>query len=396
MTTWPAIPLELFRPVVRCSHPVDGGKIRCLSKQLSYIVTAVDLMWGEAGWKYHHQSPENCFFWAAECGHVDVVRALLDNGMDVHRLEGGDAGGAVGGDADGASSDDEDVDGSFDDDDDDDEDVDESFDDDDEDVDSDEDDEHPLSIGVIALCFAAKRGHLKMVRFLLESGVDTRASGDALCWAAMRGHLETVQLLLKSGADVHFGRDLALRSAMYLQRIRHDRGYPVAKDRQETVHLLLTSGADVHVGNDEVLQWAAQDGHLETVQLLLKSGADVHARDDEALRCAATNGHLEIVRLLLDSGANAKAPGFAPCYSKWALGSGPSFGGQGRTCIAPLATRGGQERAPGNGIEFEGERSFESFVASRTNVSGINEKLYKRSIAKCDFKIYKLIHPAPI
>ena len=58
------------------------------------------------------------------------------------------------------------------------------------------------------LHFAAGKGRLEVVRFLVEHGADVKATGGwaeetALHWAAFFGHLEVVRYLVGQGADVN-------------------------------------------------------------------------------------------------------------------------------------------------------------------------------------------------
>jgi ankyrin repeat protein len=57
-----------------------------------------------------------------------------------------------------------------------------------------------------ALTLACYKGHLEMVRFLLEAGADQEHKTDemhtALMEASMDGHVEVARLLLDSGAQV--------------------------------------------------------------------------------------------------------------------------------------------------------------------------------------------------
>ncbi|KAJ3293897.1 hypothetical protein HK104_004126 [Borealophlyctis nickersoniae] len=257
----PVLPFELFGDIVRVSHPVVGRNIRCMSKQLSYIITRKDLMWGEAGWRLHRNAGD-CWWWATKSGHVEVVRLLLEFGADVHA--GGDA----------------------------------------------------------ALRAASPRGHHEVVRLLLENGANVHAKDDsALRGASQRGHFEVVRLLLEHGANVHAKNDCALRQASqngHLKVVRPllENGANVhAKDDSalcqaslkghlKVVRSLLENGANVHAADDSALRGASQNGHLEVVRLLLENGANVHAKDDSALCMASHNGHLDVVRLLLENGAD--------------------------------------------------------------------------------------------
>lgn len=68
-----------------------------------------------------------------------------------------------------------------------------------------------------ALTLACYKGHLDMVRFLLEAGADQEHKTDemhtALMEASMDGHVEVARLLLDSGAQVY--RHGSLQSFIY-------------------------------------------------------------------------------------------------------------------------------------------------------------------------------------
>ncbi|KAJ3300680.1 hypothetical protein HK104_007581 [Borealophlyctis nickersoniae] len=259
------LPLELFPNIVRRCDPAAGRSIRCANKALSRIVTENDLAWGEAGWRLNAQGAENCWRWAIQmnhgqvvrwwleargmpvdhhnnyalrtavtCGHVELVRLLMDHGANLDVL------------------------------------------------------------GTEALRTSAMYGRLEMVRLLLEKGVDARNNGRALSDAARNGHAEVVQMLLENGADVHADQEGPLM-------------YATGKGYHKVVRIVLEHGADVHYRRDEPLISAAYSGYAEVIQLLLAYGADIHARGDGALRTAAVHLHLEAVRVLLERGGDIHA-----------------------------------------------------------------------------------------
>ncbi|KAJ3292811.1 hypothetical protein HK104_005011 [Borealophlyctis nickersoniae] len=238
------LPYELFRNIVRCCHPRDGRTLRRLNKQISYIITTDDLVWGEAGWRIARNKSgwdirdkkEDCLRWAAENGHLGVVRWCLEiGGVDVHVYDD------------------------------------------------------------YALRRAASNGHFDVVRLVLEKGANPRTlRGEPIKKAAehghLEGHLEIVRLLLDKGGNV----DSAMRLAVF-------------GGQSGSVRLLMENGAHVYVGDDGHPLWlAARNGNLEMVRLLLENGADVHARDGRALTFAATYGHTQVVRLLLEHGADMR------------------------------------------------------------------------------------------
>ena len=166
--------------------------------------------------------------------------------------------------------------------------------------------ECPLDGVCMPLDMAADKGHLEVVRLLLESGADkdytTRSGTTALHSAAENGHLEVVRLLLDSGADKE---KLSFRgTALHLAAMN---------GHSEVVRLLLESGADkerLTLDGATALHSAAEKGHSEVVRLLLESGADKEklSNGETALHGAAICGHLEVMRLLLESDADKETP----------------------------------------------------------------------------------------
>ena len=151
---------------------------------------------------------------------------------------------------------------------------------------------------------AAYRGHLEVVRLLLEAGAEKdarRADGKtALQLAAWGGQTEMVQLLLENGADVNVedeNENKALEHATCIGRL-------------EVARLLIQAGAAKKDAN-KALQNAAFNGHLEIVRLLLETDAEnVDAQSlnkEEALTNAACNGHSKVVQYLLEAGVDKNA-----------------------------------------------------------------------------------------
>lgn len=120
------------------------------------------------------------------------------------------------------------------------------------------------------LILAAKRGNIREVERILDSGADSDFRGmwgmTPLIWAASKGHTKIAELLLSRGADVN-----------------------ARANNQSTA-----------------LMWACFSGHDDMVRLLLEKGAEVQAKSNSGatpLVAAAERGHQETVRLLLAHGA---------------------------------------------------------------------------------------------
>ena len=128
-----------------------------------------------------------------------------------------------------------------------------------------------------ALRTASERGHLSVVKYLVEHGADiTAQDNEAVILASVYGHLSVVKYLVEHGADIT-------------------------------------------ARNNEALRWASRNGHLEIVKYLTEHGADIPAQDNYAVRFASGNGHLEVVKYLVEHGADISAYN---CALRWASGNG--------------------------------------------------------------------------
>ncbi|KAL8773553.1 MAG: hypothetical protein Q9209_001658 [Squamulea sp. 1 TL-2023] len=163
-----------------------------------------------------------------------------------------------------------------------------------------------IGTGHNALISAAKVGHLQVVQILLSKGANINATAQgmtALRLASQYGHTPVVQLLLSEGASIDFEYNSdALPVAAYY-------------GREETVSILIAAGIDVNVCHYLIgtpLQGASTGGSLSISQHLIASGADVNikgGRYGTALQAAAYEGHLSMMELLLASGADANIRG---------------------------------------------------------------------------------------
>ena len=139
-----------------------------------------------------------------------------------------------------------------------------------------------------AMYVATRKGHLELVKLLLEHGADsTTADNRAIRMASRGGALDIVKLLLKHGADPTANNNDAIRSAG-------------ANGYIEVVKLLLEHGADPTADDSVLIKIFSADGRLNLVKLLLKHGADPTTYDNSAIQFASESGHIEIVKLLLE------------------------------------------------------------------------------------------------
>ena len=98
-----------------------------------------------------------------------------------------------------------------------------------------------------AVDWAARNGHLKMVKLFIKYGVTP--TEDAVDWAAENGHLEMVKFLIKYGVTP------TVRAVDRTAKYGH----------LEMVKFLIEHKV---IPTEDAVNWAAMNGHLEIVKLL--------------------------------------------------------------------------------------------------------------------------------
>lgn len=176
-----------------------------------------------------------------------------------------------------------------------------------------------------ALVFAASRGHLSVVKLLLQQPnislnaatqtfVLTENGNTALHWAATNGHTEIFFELVAANAD------LSLRAGLIQ---RHPIHTAAQHGRLEIVRRLLATNPELlniqTARCNTPLGMAASEGHDEVVEYLLGiPGVDIHLagqhnEDKElngmtALHWAAREGYLTVFNLLVKAGCHLTLP----------------------------------------------------------------------------------------
>jgi len=202
------------------------------------------------------------------------------------------------------------------------------------------------------LLLAIRRGHEKLVEFLLQSGATpslVNNRGDAPIFAAAtEGRTELIRLLLAKGIDANVLETEKLTVSMSHQLQTMGRNTPIIAAAQgghtDAVDVLIKGGADVnHVGflNKTALLWASDRDYPAVVDRLLKAKANPNLNDVEGmtpLLVAARNGNARMVSALL----SAKADPNKMQQSDYPGGGGKAFGSQGMTPLI-YAARGGHQ-----------------------------------------------------
>ncbi|CAG7919206.1 unnamed protein product [Penicillium olsonii] len=217
---------------------------------------------------------------AAERGHLEIVKMLIDHGADAHKLDP---------------------------------------------------DDHT------ALCFACSEGHQEIVQIFLDEGVSPNPQGkyglSALWHATRRGSVEICAMLLDHGAEIDWQDSLGDTALHHLIEKQHlgaaelliEKGASVnivncqnctalhlacEKAPPHTVEMLLLRGADPFVGEEDYssLELACKRGDEKIVKLLIENFTDSDIQKDFywcALQQAAEMGHLSVIQMLFQKSADA-------------------------------------------------------------------------------------------
>ncbi|KAI4109132.1 MAG: hypothetical protein LQ339_001938, partial [Xanthoria mediterranea] len=160
-----------------------------------------------------------------------------------------------------------------------------------------------------ALQITALEGHRDVALLLLSKHASTKLVsarfGTPLSASAEKGHERTFQALLNAGASING------RGGWYAYPLI----FTIVGQNDTIIQVLLNKGANVNLtGGRHVsaLVTAAGLGKFTLVEKLINKGAKVNDENDkgaDALHSASCAGHLDVVRLLLENGAHVNAKG---------------------------------------------------------------------------------------
>ncbi|KAG5460178.1 MAG: ankyrin repeat-containing domain protein [Olpidium bornovanus] len=123
---------------------------------------------------------------------------------------------------------------------------------------------------------------------LKDPRVDLRGNGSGpITWACASGYDRVVRLLLQHGVDPSTGSNCLVNACL--------------NENVEIVRMLLEDGRiDMSADEGRALQTAVVEGNYEIVELLMSAeGIDPACKDNLAIRTASAKGYTDIVRRLL-------------------------------------------------------------------------------------------------
>ncbi|CAB1455779.1 unnamed protein product [Pleuronectes platessa] len=171
------------------------------------------------------------------------------------------------------------------------------------------DENHRDDAGWTPLHMASFEGHRQVCDALIEQGarciescIDQKGydGRNSLRVAALEGHRDIVELLLSHGSDIDY-KDADGRPTLYILAL---------ENQLAMTEYFLENGANVEASDTEgrtALHVSCWQGHVEMVRLLINYHGDVNACDNEkrsALQSAAWQGHTKVVQFLIESGTH--------------------------------------------------------------------------------------------
>lgn len=143
--------------------------------------------------------------------------------------------------------------------------------------------------GLSAMYYAIEKGHLNIIKLLICKGVNINNNIRILQFAVESGKIDVVEFFIGLGISSRNHIALCIASS---------RGYI------DIVKLLVASGADINTSKynqfspPNAFCYACQEGHLELIKYYLGNGINI-AMIDEGLFWACKKTHLDVVKFLV-------------------------------------------------------------------------------------------------
>ena len=182
-----------------------------------------------------------------------------------------------------------------------------------------------------ALQRAAYSGHISIVELLLDHGADINQAnglfGGAIQGAVLGRHMDIVKILLGKGANIDLHKGQSRFSTSEVKDCYTPLEAAVVIGDIEMAQYLLTNGAEVvNAGKrTSLLSTAASKGNEAILGILLNAGADIDYGDDSTeppLFRAIAEQQLGSMKFLIEAGANVKAQ---RCLNTLFDASGPAI-----------------------------------------------------------------------
>jgi len=194
--------------------------------------------------------------------------------------------------------------------------------------------------GWTVMHYAALRGHLDVVKILIQLGVDVDSRNHngwtPLYGAVNNGYPDVIKALVESGADVNAkdeNGEIPIHIAVFKdypdvvkvlielgadingkknngETPLHEATYWSHPNEIEIIRILVEFGADVNAKDKygrTPLYNAVERNQSDAIKMLIKFGADINAKDEHGrtpLHLAAHKGHSDVVKMLIELGAD--------------------------------------------------------------------------------------------
>jgi len=161
---------------------------------------------------------------------------------------------------------------------------------------------------ILAMREAARRGYVRNVQLLLESG--TGPDNSALFESLLRGHAGVANILLQAGADIHQVHDKHFLTKFIQEAIKRNVSTELVTN---TIFLSASAGVNFNVqdrrGNTALMTAVLSErpAPIEVIQSLIKAGASTaiqNTKGDTALMLCLNQKKLEIATVLAETALN--------------------------------------------------------------------------------------------
>ena len=123
------------------------------------------------------------------------------------------------------------------------------------------------------LTIASKFGHIKIVKYFLDKGMNIHGNEDkALRFTCRHNHIKMVKFLIKNGANIHAKNNYALSVSLF-------------NNLYKIFEYLLKKGADIHYNDDILLLDCFNQEYIENFKYLLnKKNLNIHCHNDYIIK----------------------------------------------------------------------------------------------------------------